>query len=301
MTTTADIHTTQLTDSCDKRVELTLAGRRFGETTTALYRGQLWHEAAALAHTAGRWDRSGVTNAVLDAHIVVERKAKAENRPFSAAVEKGRNAVMAEVERLLLAYAERVAPRVSKLIGVELPVRLTLDVDGEPAEFASHLDLLFRDERGRLHLDDWKTGADSPSWQYLNRNIQLGLYWLALRHGTVLVDGDWLSFGEWPVVSWIHVNDLAVYGRKTTIVNHETGEEETFEKGQARPLDRIVRTVPFDPAGEAALVEQLRLRVRMRRLGLYPMNPDPTGCMLCECHHWCPSWTTNNGGTHESE
>ena len=59
-----------------------------------------------------------------------------------------------------------------------------------------------------------------------------------------------------------------------------------FAKGDLRPTRQVVRKVEYVPAQADTLKEELRTRVRMVRAGVWPMNPDPVGCGLCQtrCH-----------------
>lgn len=293
-----DIHTTELSEPCQRKVQLTAEGKRVGSMPTALYRGNLIHAATRLCHERGRWDEGAVETALIDAGGIVARQAKDENRPLTEAVTKSCTIIMAECARMLAAYGQLVAPLFVKVIALEAPIRLTLDVDGEPAEFASHIDFIARDKDGRLCIPDWKSGSDAPTRAYLNRNIQLALYWLACHDGLIQVDGwtGWQNLGEWPRMAWVHMNNLLPYGRKTTVVDQDTGEEVTYEKGQKRPLNKIVQWCDYLPECADAVRAELATRVRMRRAGLYPAHPDPVGCFLCECRDFCPSWTYANGG-----
>lgn len=288
MTTIAEIHTTQLTAACQKSVLLRINGRAEGTMPGAMYFGNLWHEAVRLCHERNWWHVFQVDGAVLDAHQIVLAKAKAENRPLTEAAQKNAMADQAECSRLLLAYAQRVLPVMGTMIGCEVPIRLTLDIDGEPQEFATHLDYLGRNANG-LCVFDWKTGEESPTRPYLNRNLQFALLWLMVRRGEVLLDGFWTALEAWPQMTWVHVRNLNPYGRKTVAVD-DNGEEREFVKGEARPINKILRSPPFTESGEAALLEELTTRVRMYRAGMFPTNPDPIGCELCESSKWCPSY-----------
>ena len=289
-----EVHTSDLTEPCPRRVELRLAGKRIGETTSALMWGQVWHEARAGCYAAGVWDELRAAGILIDAW----NKCVAENiknrMPLTEAVVKNESATKAEIAKYLAAYGERVAPRVKKMIGQELPIRCTIIVDGEAVEFASHLDVLFRDHTGRLTLDDDKTGDEAPTMDYLRRNKQLGIYAYAIRHGTVWVDGEPVEFGEWPIVNWIHVPGMRTYGRKTTIkeVDFTSGElvERVYEKGEARPIERVVMTAPIHEQRAASIVSDFAQHVRMRRLGIMPAMPTKTGCFLCDSRVHCESY-----------
>ena len=289
-----EVHTTDLMDSCPRRTELRLAGKRIGETPSALMFGQVWHEARARCYADGVWDEFRAAGILLDAWAKCEAENAKNNQPLTEAVKKNAAQTQAEISRLLGHYGERVASRVRKLIGCELPIRCSVVVDGEAVEFASHLDVLFRNTDGQLVLDDDKTGEEVPSMDFLRRNRQLGMYAYAIRHGTVWVDGEPVEFGEWPIVNWIHVRNLNTYGRKTTVkeVDFVTGElvDRTYEKGEHRPIDRIVMTAPIHEQRTPAILADFYQHVRMRRLGFMPALPDEVGCRSCESRKFCTSY-----------
>jgi hypothetical protein len=289
-----EVHTTDLMDSCPRRVELRLAGKRIGETPSALMFGQVWHETRAACYAAGVWDEFRASGILLDSWAKCEADNTKNRQPLTEAVKKNATTTQAEISRLLGHYGERVACRAKKLIGCELPIRCSLVVDGEAVEFASHLDVLFRDADGRLTLDDDKTGDEAPSMDYLRRNKQLAMYAYAIRHGTVWVDGEPVEFGEWPIVNWVHVRNLNTYGRKTTVkeVDFVTGEllDRVYEKGEHRPIDRVVMTAPIHERRTPAILADFAQHVRMRRLGLMPANPDKQGCRACESRSFCESY-----------
>lgn len=299
--TISELHTSDLTEPCARRVQLRLAGKTIGEYPTAMFRGSLFHAAvrALHQHTQGLavWQRTFAEAAVLVATKTVQEEAATDRRTITPAVVNALPTIQAEIVNLILNYGARLAPVVNagRFIGCELPIRWSIDVDGEPANFASHLDLLWRAGDGRLHVWDWKTGEDAPTYAYLSRNMQLGLYWLMVRYGSVQVDGEWIDFGAFPSVAWVHVNALAPYGRKTT-GKGDDGQERTFEKGEHRPLARVLMPCGFMEEQEAALLEELAVRVRMFRAGLFPTNPDPVGCHICPSVRWCPSF---RGGSDE--
>lgn len=295
--TLAEFHTSDLAEPCQRKVLLTHQGRAVGSMPSALYRGNLLHHALRTCHSRGEWTPEAIGGSVVDAAAAVALEATRENRPITPAVVASYSDHWAEAERIVRAYGQRVAPLFPKVIATEAPIRLTLDVDGEPAEFASHIDLLSRDDKGRLCIPDFKSQADAPTRAYLNRNLQFGLYWLACKYGSIQLDewSGWQTLDEWPRMAWVHLNHLLPYGRKTTVNDYETGESTTYEKGQARPLDKVVLWADYVPDCEDVVRARLADFVRMRRHGLYPMSPDPLGCHLCECRDVCDSWTFKGG------
>lgn len=282
-----EIHTTELTAECMRSVELRLSGKAVGFATSALYRGLLFHEAARLLHVDARWD-SDVSSIVLDAAKIVAATLAEEGRVLSAACDRERPNTMAECVKLVGWYRERFAKRfaAAKLIGCEVPVRWTLNVDGDPVEFATHIDLLYR-EHDSLSLWDWKTGEDGTDYEHLARNMQLGMCAMAVAHGELCVGGEWMSFEELPSVAWINANALAPYGRGGK-GKGDDGVERAYTKGQLRPMRAVVWGMNI--IDEGAILDEFSVRVRMRRLGLWPTSPAPQRCMVCECRKACPTF-----------
>lgn len=286
-------HTSHFAQSCGMRVKLTAEGKRIGETASAKYRGQLFHEAVGLFIAAG-CEVKAAFGAVNAAAEKVHATAKAENSPLTKAAIENDTDTRAECVKLLEYFAGRFASqiRAGKVIGYEVPIRWTADIDGEPTEFATHLDFLWIDENGVLRLWDFKTGEDAPSWDFLGRNPQLGLMWLMVRHGQICVDADlglWEPMGMFPEVSWVHVNHLAPYGRAVTRKD-DSGAEVTFKKGEHRPIDTILNHAPFLEQREAEVFHEIAQRVRQYRAGFFPMVAEEQGCRLCECRTNCPNW-----------
>lgn len=283
-----DIHTSDLTASCLKAVELRIAGKIRGEGTSAIYRGLLFHEVLQICHVAKDFSFQGINKAVMAAPVIVQKKLESENRRMTAAAEASVVAVKAEVAKLVGHYGERLFPLVrdGKLIGCELPVRCAV----EGFLFASHIDLLWRDAKGVLHIWDWKSGEDAPTFAYLNRNLQLGMYSLATHRGEICVSGEWIAFDCFPRVSWVHLNNLAPYSRKTK-GKDDSGAEVEFAAGEHRPLSRILFTP--DLSNHAAVEAAFLVRAQMMEAGLFPATPDPVGCHICESQEWCPGFFPN--------
>lgn len=281
-----EVHTSDLTADCLRSVALRHEGKIIGESPSAMYRGNLFHEAARLIHLHGLGGEMTIESHVRMAHAAVETNANRENRPLTEAASKNATATQAEVVELLGEYVDRVLPLINAgtVIGVEVPIRMTLDIDGEPQDFASHIDLLVR-YPGCLSFYDWKTGEDAPGFDFLRRSMQLGLYCLMVAEGECMIDGEWVRFGEWPEANWVHVNALAVYKRKT-----KGPDGEDYAKGDKRPIDKIVVEAGIVPEGRAALVAELTTRVRMMRAGLYPTNPGEQRCRFCESRTFCPTF-----------
>lgn len=284
-----EIHTSDLTASCLRRVQLRHEGKMEGRCTTALFRGLLFHEAARLLH-CGQWDVDE-GEIVTQANRNVRDTLMVEGRQMTPTVARDQDEIGAEVATLVGLYRARFTQwfSQSKIVGVEVPIRCSLKVDDEPVEFASHLDLLFRDPHGLLCTWDWKTGdEDWAGGPHVNRSMQVGMYYVALARGSVLLGEEWVELGEAPMVSIVDINALKPYSRRTTGKN-DAGQEHEFVKGDLRPLRAVVREVQV--VNEWAILEEFATRVRMMRAGWFPTNPTDQGCRLCESAKFCPSWT----------
>ena len=287
----AALHTSDITDDCLHRVRLRHEGKADPEIGTALFRGDFAHEALGLLHKmpVSSWCPAAVQKVCRESIGLTDKKVESEGRVVSKAARDGAAAMYGEIEHLLKSYIARIGPELKgcKIIAVEAPIEVTIDVDDEPAYFRSHLDLIFRDERGTLHVWDWKSGTDAPSFDFLARNHQLALYWLAAVQGEIRTGpGEWLRFNEAPTVAWIHLNHLKPFGRKTKLI--EDGVEVEYVKGDTRPINKIVRQVEYRNID--LIIDALIERVRMVRHGFFPKNPEQVRCCLCECRHSCASF-----------
>jgi hypothetical protein len=297
-----EVHTSELVAQCDRQTKLRRDGKSVAWTQTALYRGQLAHEALRIMHIRNAWSAAGCASCVDEAAVIVLAEAKKSNRPLSEAVARDESEIRAVVTKMAVQYAAQIGEPFAAthtIIGVELPIRWTFEHESldAPAEFASHLDLLYRDDEGHLCCVDFKYRDDAPTSAYLSRNMQLGSYWLAIRYGSIRIDEEmdiWSEFGEWPRLAWLHLPCLMPYTRKTTAKNDD-GDEQTFVKGDRRPMRSILRWAFYEPKLEGALRDELALRIRMMRSGMFPMNPDPVRCHICDVNHACPAWSERNG------
>lgn len=284
-----EIHTSDLISQCLRRVQLRHEGKALGRCPTALYRGLLFHEAALGLHTRG-WDLEA-KEYVTEAAANVRATLLEEGRLMTAVVARDQDEVAEEVATLIDLYRARFFKwfSASKIIGIEVPLRCTLKVDDEPVEFASHLDLLFRDPHGLLCCWDWKTGdEDWAGGLHVNRSLQVGMYYVGIARGSVMLGDDWVELGESPMVSIIDINALKPYSRRT-LGKDDAGNDHEFVKGDLRPLRAVVREVQV--VNEYAILEEFSLRVRMMRAGLFPTNPTSEGCRTCDSAQFCPSWT----------
>jgi hypothetical protein len=170
------------------------------------------------------------------------------------------------------------------LVGLELPCRMTLVLDGVPINFASHIDALVRHSWGYSILD-WKWRMDSPTQAGLDRDLQLGMYRLMADRGHFLIGGGWRVLEGRARVGIVHLPYLRPVGRKTSWVDPETGEQIELLKGDARPIERAVRWANHRHL--VAIVSAFEERVRMIRAGLFPAMPSMVECMTCESEAWC--------------
>lgn len=301
--TEIEIHTSDLTASCLRSVQLKHQGKIVGSYTTALYRGQLAGHVCAWIHQHNAWTPDGVVDAINASVPVVAQLATDERRPISDAVKANMPEIHEEVAKHIGHYVDRLKDYFSKceLIGCELPVRMTLDLPGAgPTNFASHLDLLFRDSHGQLQCWDWKWQDESPTMQYLGRNLQFVTYYLMLVHGEVLLDSDlgmWQQFGEFPAMAWVDLAGFKSYSRRTEGKDRLTGEVVVYAKGDNRPLDNIVRRWTFSPDREADMLKELSLRAVMMQHDIWPMSAEKIACFVCDSQRFCPAFHFDDKGT----
>jgi hypothetical protein len=85
------------------------------------------------------------------------------------------------------------------------------------------------------------------------------------------------------VVEWCHVRNLKPYKRAG----------KGYVAGDVRPIENILHPIEFEHT--QLVKDELALRVRMIRAGMFPTNPDPVGCMLCSCKGACPQFDVYRG------
>lgn len=274
-------HTSDLNQRCDKRVQLKHEGKAINEVPGAMFRGLIFGKMAECWHAGETFDIHEIHESIRDEGRVLTKSAMANV-----------NDTVAECKELLSHYTQRFGDWFahSKMIGVEVPVRWSIDVDGEPAHFASHLDLLYRDPNDLLRVDDIKTGDTDWGNEYAGRSIQLGMYFMAVQYGQVMIDEEWIKLDEAPTTSIIDADNLWPYTRKTEGVDIN-GQPHTYVKGDLRPEWLVRREVLCN--NEHRILEQFATKVRMARANFWPMNPTDTGCRVCECRKACPTWSSN--------
>ena len=62
-------------------------------------------------------------------------------------------------------------------------------------------------------------------------------------------------------------------------------------KGDARPIESVLRDIPVNDEG--VIVDEFSTRVRMKRAGHFPMIPSETGCHLAS-NQFCPNFRERN-------
>lgn len=283
-TRTLEVHTTELTASCMKAVQLRHEGKVLGETGQALFKGVVGHEVLRRMHLGLEIDDNPATIA----YWAVDQQ-KRENMPCSQSVIANMLDYVAEVFAATEQYKQRLLAN-TVTIGCELPVRATIEIDGEEVNFASHIDWLGKVD-GVLTVRDWKFREERATRYYMQRNMQMAAYWWVLRNGQVNIGGEWFTMQQDVQVELIDMWNLKPYGKKTSGID-DNGEPREFQKGDTRPLHSIVHRGNFKDEG--AFLSEFATRVRMMRAGLWPTNPDPQGCMTCQSRTACPVFGWEN-------
>jgi len=295
-----EIHTSDLTASCPKFVQLRLQGKIRPAATGALFRGMVAGEALRYLHERVLHDGSAdapslFTPFVVEAVDSVKKTLASEGRVPTDAVEASMSETISEIGMLTENYFHRFKERFAKsqFLGCEVPVRWKYAP--RMPEFASHIDLLIRDASGQVVFIDWKLRENAPTHHYLARNMQFACYHAAILEGKLLLsDGlssEWKGIGEQSRGVWLHVNHLAPFGRKTKCED-DRGMEREFNKGEERPLRMSWREVEYAPSAVEEIRGALMQRVKMMQKDIFPTNPDPIGCTLCEAESFCPRFDT---------
>jgi hypothetical protein len=294
-----EIHSSDLTASCMKFVQLRLQGKLRPAATTALFRGLVMGEALRYLHERvlhnGSEEPALYTLLVNEAVATVRKTLTDEGRTPTDAVETNMNEIVSDIGMFMENYYQRFKERfaASQFLGCEVPVRWKFAP--RMPEFASHIDLLIRDRNGMLVFIDWKLREQAPTHAYLSRNLQFASYYGCCLEGKFLLnDGlssEWKRFGEESIGVWLHVNHLAPFGRKTKCED-DRGMEREFVKGDDRPTRMSWREVEYHSNSIEMIRGQLMERVRLLKRDIFPSNPDPVGCTLCEAESFCPRFDT---------
>lgn len=294
-----EIHSSDITASCPRYVQLRLKGQVRPAATTALFRGLMAGEAMRILHERhlhGKDEPPLYSAVVQEACDMVRATLVKEGRMLTDAVERNMSEILSDVGEVTENYRRRFAAKFEKwtLLGCEVPVRWKFA--SRMPEFASHIDCLMRDEHGALVVIDWKYRDQSPTYHYLSRNMQFACYYASCLEGRFLLnDGlsmEWTRFGEEARCVWLHLNNLFPFGRATTCEN-DRGMETQYKKGDERPIRMTWREIEYAPTTSIEDIRsELMSRARMFQRDVFPMNPDPVGCSLCEAESFCKRFDT---------
>lgn len=279
---------------CPRATLLRHQGKQHRKAQTALVRGVWADEALGYVHHFNNWNTE---SAVAWAEEETKQKLIDDNRPLSDSVVQNWGEIRKQVGVSVQHYIDRLKPFFDEceLIGVQVPIRMEIDLPSGLFNFASHLDLLFRGPtrsgfefpldqcQGMLCCWDWKFRDATPTMSELSRNYQMMLYSLALEHGSVCTDpltGTWENLGEMADMAWVDLARFKPYMKKTVSGEH------TFKKGDPRPLENIVRRFTFNPEKQDLMLDEIAQRVAMMDAGVFPMSPSD-GCNYCESNAFC--------------
>lgn len=289
-----DVHTGDLTSSCMRRTALRWQQKFVPSCPTAMLRGSIFGKATELVLMDGVALDECVGEALTEVRLTLAN----EGRQLTEGAEKALPEMLEHVSQAMARWDEVMRHlgdgEKPIVIGCELPIRGEVECDGIAQPVASHIDILLRQRKtGRFVVVDTKWRDDAPTQAYLARNMQFGLYWLLAKSGRILFPGGkWYSLSADAALAWVHGPYLRPAGRATTFTDTETGEVIPLAKGDCRPIAKAVRWVPYRREHAESVREELRLRIRMMRAGMFPTNPDPVGCHTCESEQFCDRWDT---------
>jgi hypothetical protein len=136
------------------------------------------------------------------------------------------------------------------------------------------IDLVYRDEHGRIVLRDIKTDATEPSADFLARDIQFSIYYLGAIQG----------LGIQPdVLEWYHLRNLVPYKRTST----RNGVQ--YKPGEIRgdPSFIVMRRTE----DISTIEKEIRCMIQGIRFNIFPMRPLKIGhmcpCNYCEVREYC--------------
>jgi len=136
--------------------------------------------------------------------------------------------------RCIRNYYERFQPfNQSLTLATELRLSFALDSAGE-YQMTGYLDRAARRADGTYEIHDYKTGKSLPSQQILDRDRQLALYQIGLRH-------------QWPDADRVHLLWHYLHA-DTTITSTRTPEQlEALRQSTIQNIDRIEAEEKFEP------------------------------------------------------
>ena len=285
-----DIHSSDITEPCLRRVLLRHQNKCEPVAPTALFRGLLAGKALERLHFAGDVKPEDYP----DMWGALVHELSTEGREPSESVIRNKEDMIVQVDTTVCSYRERFMPLFDKcdVIGTELPCRVTFN----EINFASHIDLLARDTNGvfgygadRILCIDWKYRAEVPTRAYLSRNFQFAMYWLAILEGSVMTYpafDHWETLGENAQMLWCHLPYLAPFKRKTTCKDAD-GNSVVYSKGDERPVNAIFRDVNFKTECIDSIKRDMTERVEVMRAGYFPKSPEPVRCTTCDSREFC--------------
>ena len=294
-----ELHSSELTAPCMRYVQLRLLKKNRPVATTALFKGLVAGEAARIIHERhlhGNGEAPALYTPIVAGAISSVRKTlDEEGRVLSDATERSIPEFTEEIAKIMENYVRLFGDRFNRctLLGCEVPVRWKWKA--RCPEFASHIDLLMLDPWGNLVFVDWKLREQSPTHQYLARNMQFACYWATLKEGKVMLsDGltsSWRSMGANARGVWFHLNHVMPFGRKT-VVEDDKGMEREFQRGDDRPLRMAWREIEYPDVSVDQVRQELAMRAKMFKSDLFPANPDPVSCAICESEQFCTRYDT---------
>lgn len=290
LTLLGDIHTSDLTEPCLRKVLLRHQQKAEPVAPTALFRGLLVGKWLEYIH---EYDALPVDHEELIWNDLVA-ELESEGRQPSESVERNKDQIQADVSLVCEKYVERFMPlfRKCEVIGTELPCRTQID----DIKFASHVDLMLRDTddvfgygKGKLLIIDWKYRAEVPTKAYLSRNYQFAMYWLCALEGSIMTEPAfdvWEEFNEPAQMLWFHLPYLSPFKRKTT-VKDLNGDPVVYMKGDERPISSILKDVNLKVEAIETIKSDIVERVQVMRAGYFPKSPEPVRCTVCDTRDFC--------------
>lgn len=136
------------------------------------------------------------------------------------------------------------------------------------------IDLVYRNEQGKIVLRDIKTDSTEPSVDFLARDIQFSIYYLGAIRGLGIKPD---------ILEWYHLRNLVPYKKTTT----RSGVQ--YKPGEIRgdPSFIVARTIEDIPTIE----KEIRYIIQGIRFNIFPMRPLKIGhicpCNYCEVREYC--------------
>ena len=129
------------------------------------------------------------------------------------------------------------------------------------------IDLVYRDEQGRIVLRDIKTDSTEPSPEFLARDIQFSIYYRGAVKGLGITPD---------ILEWYHLRNLVPYKKTTTRkgVQYKPGEI------RGNPSFTVARGTEDIPTIE----KEIRYIIQGIRFNIFPMRPLKIG-HLCPCNN----------------